>query len=258
MGTKTKPLPFEDLLGDGTSDKRLEVLRAIAQTGSISQAARATGVSYKAGWQAVETLSNLAGVPLLEKLVGGAGGGGARLTAQGQDLLRAADLMRGARQQALDRLRRGRPGGSVGAGTLAAVGLRTSMRNQLPCKVRSISDSRGVVRVLLVLSDGQSLTARITRESVQLLGLRVGMPVLALCKATAVTVAPHIVALSGVNLLTGAVARIASGSGSREVALQMASGLFVVGFADPELRLKRQQPAMAALEESAVVIGLVD
>jgi len=256
MGSKTKPLPFENLLGDGTSDKRLEVLRAVAQTGSISQAARSTGVSYKAGWQAVETLSNLAGVPLLEKLVGGSGGGGARLTAQGQDLLRAADLMQRARQQALARLQRGR--GAVSAGTLAAVGLRTSMRNQLPCKVRGISATRGVVRVTLALSDGQSLIARITRESLQLLGLQAGMPVLALCKATAVTVAPHIVALSGVNLLTGAVARVASGSGSREVALQMANGLFLVGFADPEAGLKRQQRAMAAFEESAVVIGRVD
>jgi molybdate transport system regulatory protein len=258
MGRKTKPLPFEDLLIDGVGDKRLEVLRAIAQTGSISQAARVTGVSYKAGWQAVETLSNLAGVPLLDKLVGGSGGGGARLTAQGQDLLRAADLMRSARQQALARLRKGQPQGSVGAGTLAAVGLRTSMRNQLPCKVRSLSDSSGVVRVVMALPDGQNLTSRITRESGQLLGLRVGMPVLALCKATAVTVAPHILALSGVNLLTGAVARIAGSSGSREVALQMASGLFVVGLADPEAGLKRRQRAMAAFEESAVVIGLMD
>jgi len=251
---KTAPLPLEELLGPGSADKRLEVLRAIAQTGSISQAARSTGVSYKAGWQAVETLSNLAGVPLVEKLVGGAGGGGARLTAEGQQLLRAADLMRSAHKQVLARLHRGKAAWS--AGTVAAVGLRTSLRNQLPCKVQAISVSRGRVRVSLALADGQLLGSRITRESLQLLGLRVGMPVLALCKATAVTVAPHIVAMGQVNVLKGVVARLAAGKVSQEVSVQLAPGLRLVGFADADAGLKSRQRAIAALEESAVVIGL--
>jgi molybdate transport repressor ModE-like protein len=88
-----KTIAFDEILGAGSSDKRLEVLRSVQQAGSISQAARLNGVSYKAAWQAVETLSNLAGVPLIEKVVGGSGGGGARLTAQGLALLRAAALL---------------------------------------------------------------------------------------------------------------------------------------------------------------------
>ena len=71
---------FEEALGSAVTDKRIEVLKAVQQVGSISEAARACGVSYKAAWQAVETLSNLAGVALIEKAVGGSGGGGAELT----------------------------------------------------------------------------------------------------------------------------------------------------------------------------------
>ena len=65
-----------DALGHGMADKRIDILRAIARTGSISQAARDVAVSYKAAWQAVDTLTNLAGVPLVEALdsVGGASG----------------------------------------------------------------------------------------------------------------------------------------------------------------------------------------
>ena len=55
---------FGDALGHGMSDKRIEILRGIGRSGSISQAARDAGVSYKAAWQAVATLTNLAGVPL--------------------------------------------------------------------------------------------------------------------------------------------------------------------------------------------------
>ncbi len=79
-----------DALGHGPADRRLAVLREIGAGGSISQAARAVGVSYKAAWQALDTLTNLAGVPLVERVVGGAGGGGARLTEAAHELLAAA------------------------------------------------------------------------------------------------------------------------------------------------------------------------
>ena len=76
-------------LGYDMADRRIAILRGIAQSGSISQAARDVGVSYKAAWQAIDTLTNLAGVPLVERSVGGAGGGGARLTPAGERLLAA-------------------------------------------------------------------------------------------------------------------------------------------------------------------------
>src|SRR5690554_4838898 len=76
-------LPLNTLLGYEASDKRLDILRRISHTGSISEAARSAGVSYKAAWQAIETLTNLAGTPLVEKAVGGSGGGGAIVTAAG-------------------------------------------------------------------------------------------------------------------------------------------------------------------------------
>jgi molybdate transport system regulatory protein len=253
---RAKTIAFDEVLGAGSSDKRLEVLRSVHQAGSISQAARLNGVSYKAAWQAVETLSNLAGVPLIEKVVGGSGGGGARLTAQGLALLRAADLLQAARTQALAKLQRSTRGSPINVTGLAAVGLRTSMRNNLPCTVQEVRLSQGGARVLLALADGQVLASRITLESLQLLGLAPGMAALAMFKATAVTVAPRILALAGINLLNGKVARRSGGSGAAEVSLQLAPGLALVGFAEPDGGLKLRQLAMAAIEESAVVIGL--
>ena len=70
-------LSLTDALGHALADKRIDILRQIGTYGSISQAARAVGVSYKAAWQAVDTLTNLAGTPLVARAVGGAGGGGA-------------------------------------------------------------------------------------------------------------------------------------------------------------------------------------
>jgi molybdate transport system regulatory protein len=75
---KQSALQYAQAFGHETTDKRLDILRRIGEVGSISEAARGANVSYKAAWQALETLSNLAGAPLVEKAVGGSGGGGAR------------------------------------------------------------------------------------------------------------------------------------------------------------------------------------
>jgi molybdate transport system regulatory protein len=170
--------------------------------------------------------------------------------------VRAADLLQAARSQALAKISRSSRGSAIAPSGLAALGLRTSMRNNLPCTVQAVVRTRGSVRVQLALADGQVLTSRITLESLQLLGLAPGMAALAMFKATAVTVAPRIVALAGVNLVQGKVARRSSGAGAAEVSLQLGPGLALVGFAEADSGLKLRQPAMAALEESAVVIAL--
>jgi molybdate transport system regulatory protein len=58
-------LQFAQALGHDAADKRLDILKRIGEVGSISEAARGAGVSYKAAWQAVENLSNLAGAALI-------------------------------------------------------------------------------------------------------------------------------------------------------------------------------------------------
>lgn len=136
----TKRLPLADVLGHEASDKRIDILRRIAQVGSISEAARGAGVSYKAGWQALETLANLAGTPLVEKVVGGSGGGGALLTDAGQKVLLAAEAMAKARRQVLQLI----DSGDLATGR-AAFALRTSMRNQFPCTVGVIKPHMGQV-----------------------------------------------------------------------------------------------------------------
>ena len=262
-----KDLDLAGALGRESSDKRFDILRRIGEGGSISEAARRAGVSYKAAWQAIETLGNLAGTPMVEKAVGGTGGGGTLLTPAGRRVLEAAALLDEARARVLAALEPaqggggapGAPGARVGPG-LAAMALRTSMRNQFPCEVRSLASAGGLVRVRLALADGPQLFARITRESAQLLELGRGRQVLALCKATAVSVAAQLAAAEGRNLLAGQVLRAARATAPAayggEVMLRFASGISLVGFAPAGHGLKAGQPAMAGIDESGVVLAV--
>ena len=66
---------------------RIELLRAIAEKGSITHAAKAVGISYKSAWDAIDTMNTLAGEPLVARSTGGKGGGSTQLTARGRRLV---------------------------------------------------------------------------------------------------------------------------------------------------------------------------
>lgn len=254
MARMPSRLQLAGALGHAATDKRVEILRLVGECGSISQAARSAGVSYKAAWQALDMLANLAGVPLLEKAVGGAGGGGASLTKAGGQLLRAAGEMARSREQVLKRLDSRRS-----SAALAGLGLRTSMRNQLPASVAALHFDGPLARVELALPGGTTLASRITAESAQLLALSAGQEVLALCKATAVTVEAASVRRhprSGTNWLEGRATRVSRGGLGDEVGVQLAGGQGLVGFAGAHSGLRAGSAVRLRVEESAVVIAL--
>ncbi len=257
-------LHLNDALGHEASDKRLDILRLVGDCGSISEAARRAGVSYKAAWQAIDTLSNLAGAELLARAVGGSGGGGARLTDAGRHLLEASQMLDGARRDVLGKLESRSTRQAAGAGAepthglapgAAALALRTSMRNQLPCIVKAIRRRGSAVTVHLALPDGSAIGSRITRESAQLLGLTAGKPVLALFKATAVQIVREASGDADKNTLAGTVMRANRSPDGGEVAIRTGSTTAVVGFAR-EGHFNKGQAATAEFDESAVVIAL--
>ena len=255
-------LPFDELLGFEASDKRLDILRRVGEAGSISKAARSAGVSYKAAWQAIEALTNLAGTPLINTAVGGSGGGGAVLTSAGQKLLVVAAAFAQARQQLLAQLAELTDTEVAGVTSPAvAAGLRTSMRNQFPCVVDGLAIEDGQVTVTLMLSDTTLFCARVTQESAELLGLCPGMPVLALFKATAVSVGPSPAAVlaqqPGINLFYGEVRRSAQGIDT-EVGLMLPAGIHLTGFAAEQTVLSPGDAAVAWVSPAAVVIAVTE
>jgi molybdate transport system regulatory protein len=66
---------------------KADLLQGIAETGSIAAAGRRLGMSYKRAWSLVETLNAMFRSPLVAATKGGAAGGGASLTPEGQAVL---------------------------------------------------------------------------------------------------------------------------------------------------------------------------
>lgn len=68
---------------------KITLLEAIGRTGSLSQAARDIGMSYRRAWLLVDNMNGEFDTPVISATVGGSGGGGARLTPFGQELIQA-------------------------------------------------------------------------------------------------------------------------------------------------------------------------
>ena len=77
-------------LGDG----RYRLLSAVEQAGSINAAAKELGISYRKAWSQLDAMEQYAPFPLLERRIGGKGGGATHLTPAARDLLQNFEKLR--------------------------------------------------------------------------------------------------------------------------------------------------------------------
>ncbi|MBU6249134.1 MAG: TOBE domain-containing protein [Xanthomonadaceae bacterium] len=242
---------------------RIALLAAIDDTGSISAAARAVGMSYKGAWDAVDAMNNLADEPLVVRATGGRRGGGTTLTPRGRRLVQVFRAMADEHARYVARL------GALGEASLHDLelmrrfALRTSARNQLAGTVASLRRGRVNDAVALALPGGQGLRASITRASTRELGLAVGGEAIALVKASAVALAEAHDddgdRDGDVNRLDGTVAAIRRDQDRAEVRVALDGGGVLVAVLPRErvdaLALAKGRPVQARIEPSSVLLG---
>lgn len=81
---------------------RVELLERIVETGSINQAAKHMGMSYKKAWGMVNSLNTQAKVPLVITQIGGEKGGGTIITEEAKELIAYYHLLRERFKQFLE------------------------------------------------------------------------------------------------------------------------------------------------------------
>jgi molybdate transport system regulatory protein len=86
------------------SGYRVRLLQHIAESGSLAEAARRMGLSYRRAWGKIREIETNLGVRLVESEVGGAGGGGTRLTPVGERILALYPQFEAAAQADIRRL----------------------------------------------------------------------------------------------------------------------------------------------------------
>jgi len=239
----------------------LELLERIDATGSITAAASAMGMSYKAAWEAVEAVNNLAEHPLVERKTGGQKGGGTTLTVYGRRLVGAYRRLEQEREQVLKKLAEVMDDFDEYYHLVRRFDMKTSARNQYFGKVRSIKLGQINAEVVLDIGGGDVLAAVITNESVAHLGLKVG------CEAYALIKAPWVIVTtsdgfktSARNELHGTVVRCQEGAVNSEIIIELAGGKTVVAIVTNDsvrsLGLKAGVKACALIKASHVILAV--
>jgi molybdate transport system regulatory protein len=242
---------------------RIALLRHISATGSISAAARAVGMSYKAAWDAVDAMNNLAEQPLVERRAGGLHGGGTRVTDYGTQLIRVYEKAEAEYRRFLTRL-----SGSIADfdhfhDLMEILRVKTSARNQLRGIVTQVSE--GAVNAEVTLDvNGTPLVAIITNESARSLGLKPGIEAYALIKASWVILSTEDGGLktSARNRLCGTIERLTNGAVNSEVVLALDGGARLAAILTIEsvktLGLTEGMRACALIKAPHVIIAVQD
>ena len=259
-------LEVETEAGAVLGGTRIRLLEAIARFGSISKAAQRIPMSYKAAWDALDDLNNLADFPVVERSIGGAGGGGTTLTEYGRKLVAMFRAVEDEYQAAMDHLhneaaRTDLEDKAAFQRLLRRIALRTSARNQFSCTVSRIQAGRVSAQVFLALDRDCELEAQITTDSVKHLGLSPGREVIALVKAPAVFLLSDPDTRTSVgNHLSGIVSRIHEGSVNAEVVVDLPLvrtrhvTSVVTMQAVASLRLKVGSTVTAAFQATSVIL----
>lgn len=243
-------------------DMRIALLEEIDKTGSISQAARAVGISYKTAWDAVDVMKNLSGDVLLESATGGKGGGGTKLTESARKLVQAYRIIRHEHERFLDSLKGGIDDFQNIYKMIRRFSMNSSARNQFFGKVSAIRAGAVNDEVEILLNGGDRITAVITHESLENLDLKIGSEAWALIKASWVILTdddPDF-KLSVRNRLRGTVSRLTKGAVNSDVVLELAGGntvsAIVTNDSVVQMGLQEGARACAIFKASSVILAV--
>jgi len=155
-----------------------EILADINAEKSLTKAAQKAGMSYRYVWNYVQKIEKALGEPIVETYKGGkTGGGGARLTKMGENLLSEYRQLEGYLNEVLAEAK----GSEV-------KGLKLSARNNFKGKVVAVEKGVITAKVKIEVKTPITITAVITKDAVEDLDLKVGDEVTAIVKSTEVIV----------------------------------------------------------------------
>jgi molybdate transport system regulatory protein len=248
----------------GNLDSRMiGLLRAIDQSGSINQAAKQTGLSYKGAWQMIERANNLAPKVLITTATGGSKGGGTCLTAAGKSLLHLFTRLEEQHRQFLQQLNQDLADDPDVQMLLKRLVIKTSATNQLFGTISAIQTSAINAELAVELKGGEQIVSSLTLTELQQLELEIGMDVLLLINDPEIIITTDTdnCSLSARNCLRGTVIRSLCDGVNAEIVIQLPSGDTLVATVSQisalALGLKPGISVHAVFKSNAVILGAI-
>lgn len=242
-------------------EKRIALLEAIAEQGSIAAAARALDISYRTAWDMVVQLNNLSSGLVVATSSGGRSGGMAEVTALGQQFIDAYRVIEDETAAMRDRVQRRLTPDWVD-GLLRNITMRTTARNALRGVITRILYGQIDCEVILTVAESVEIAAMISAHSVDDLGLVEGAEAIALIKSSFVILAreDNIGRTSARNRLSGVITRREDTAISSEIELDLGQGKILAAMVSrasaESLGLVEGDKACALFKSSHVILAV--
>lgn len=243
----------ENFLGSG----RIELLKKIEKTGSIHAAAKEMKMSYKAAWERLNSMNNLADEPLITKTAGGKGGGGTLLTPYAYKLIKTFERFSELHRQFIDRFAEAGDDPERLAKILSRTFLTTSARNQLPSKIDNIAFDELHAEIRLSF-EGGTLTSAITAKSTKDMGLEVGSDVYAIIKSNDIDIVKRLPQnTQNSNIIEGMIERVELSKESIEVSFFVSEQTKLTALLKnrPANEFQVGERAYALIDKNSIIIG---
>ncbi|MGR9085846.1 MAG: TOBE domain-containing protein [Gammaproteobacteria bacterium] len=248
----------------GMLDSRMiGLLKAIEQSGSINQAAKQLGLSYKGAWQMIERANNGAPKVLVATAIGGSKGGGTRLTEAGRSLLALFDHLEREHQLFIERLNRSIADNADAVLLLQRLVVKTSARNQLFGSVSSITRGEVNAEVTVKLKGGDHVVTTVTMDLLGKLGIRIGADAVLLINNADIVMSADSLAhqFSARNRLPCTVLRVQQDAVDSEVIVLLRGGEILGAMLTRQsvqnLSLAPGLPVWAMFKTNAPMIGIL-
>jgi molybdate transport system regulatory protein len=251
-----------DLRLVGTLDNRMiDLLRAIDHSGSINQAAKQVGLSYKGAWQMIERANNFSPKVLISTATGGSNGGGTNLTAAGHSILKLftrLDQQNKAFLQSLNQDLAEDPDIHL---LLKRLVIKTSATNQLFGNITAINTGSINAEAVCELKGGEKIIASLTLSELRQLELGVGTEVVLMINAGEIIILTELDNnnLSASNCLNGNVIRVQKDGVDSEVVVELQGGeslaATITQASSEALELQTGKAAFAVFKSNAVILG---
>lgn len=244
----------ESFLGNG----RIELLEKIDRVGSMHAAAKEMKMSYKAAWDRLNSMNELADEPLINRTVGGKGGGGTKLTPYARELIKTYKRLSELHRQFIDRFSEAGDDPEHLARILSRTFLTTSARNQLPSIINNIELNTLYAQIDMKIAGGAEISSRITTKSVKNMGLKVGADIYGIIKSSDIIVTNEPPKQNdNINILEGTIRLIEMSEHSVEISFEVNPLTTLIALMSKEDvdSLKIGSSAFAIINKNHIIIG---
>lgn len=199
--------------------KEIDLLKAIAYTGSIKEAAKNLQISYKSAWDYINELNSKCELVICKK------NSGSKLSKQANELIKNYEIIQKLQKAFLDKI----SNININLEFISKFCFALSARNQLKAKITKINQGAVNCEILGLLSSGDELKASITLTSQKNMDLKLNDEVYFIFKAPSVIISKDKIINSLIpNILKAKVISATLGAVNSEIIAILSNGEQIV------------------------------